>query len=69
MERNHYLNILLVTALCALTCMTSLKLKPLFALSTEGIAVGLCGSTHPVGLWQRNAAPALVCVYLFLIQT
>lgn len=63
------MNILLATALCTLTCMTSLKLKPLFALGTGGVALGLCGSAHPVGLWQLNEAPTLVCVYLFLIQT
>lgn len=63
------MNILLVTALCALTCMSSLKPKPLFALSTGGIAIGLCGSAHPVGLWQLNETPTLVFVYLFLIQT
>lgn len=69
MARNHCLNILLATAFSALSCISSLKPKPVFALSTGRIALGLCGSAHPVGLWQLNKAPTLVCVYLFLIQT
>lgn len=69
MARNHCLNTLLVTALCALSCMSSLKPKPPSALSTGGIALGLCGSAHPAGMWQPEEAPVLVCVYLFLAQT
>lgn len=63
--RNHCQNVRLVTALWALTYMSSLKPKPLFALSTGGIALGLCDSAHPVGLWQLNeASNAGMCLFL-----